>query len=168
MWATLAGESAPRVLTLMLSQASVRNSTLWADDPQQQLFYLAQKRWARKYAPGTILGLYSADEIESETDLETGEIRTPPPIAAPAKPAQPAWPDDAFAARLPKWKDAIAAGKTPDDIIAFARSKGSLTEAQEAQIRSLKPAEPEPPAQAAPAEVDPFIADYDAAERGGA
>lgn len=168
VWATLAGESAPRVLTLMLSQASVRNSTLWADDPQQQLFYLAQKRWARKYAPGTILGLYSADEIESETDLETGEIRTQPPLPPIAKPSQSAWPDDAFAARLPKWKEAITAGKTADDIIAFARSKGTLTEAQEAKIRALKPADSEPPSQPAPAEVDPFIADYDAAERGGA
>lgn len=160
VWATLSGESAPRVLTLMLSQASVRNSTLWADDPQQQLFYLAQKKWARKYTPGTILGLYSADELEP-IDSEAGEVR-PPPKLAPAPPALPAWPDEAFDKRLPKWAEAIADGKTVDDIFAFASSKGTLSAEQEAKIRALKPAEPEPPA--AP-EVDPFVSDYEAAER---
>lgn len=87
VWATLAGEANPRVLSLLLSQASVRNSTLWADDPQQQLFYLAQKRWARKYAPGVILGLYSADELPGadDVDLDTGEIAAPPPKPGPQR-----------------------------------------------------------------------------------
>jgi hypothetical protein len=63
-WATLKGETEPRVLDLLLAQARTRNSTLWADDPRQQLAYLAQKRWARLYAPGVILGVYTADELE--------------------------------------------------------------------------------------------------------
>ncbi|HAF5791829.1 TPA: recombinase RecT, partial [Salmonella enterica] len=45
-WATLKGETEPRELVLLLSQAQVRNSTLWASDPRQQLAYLAVKRWA--------------------------------------------------------------------------------------------------------------------------
>ncbi len=81
--ATLVGESQPRVLTLQMSQASVRNSTLWADDPQQQLFYLAQKRWARKYTPGVILGLYSPDELEQDEDKAPHEHQAP---AAPRGP----------------------------------------------------------------------------------
>jgi len=64
VWATLRGESEPRVLDLLLTQANTRNSTLWADDPRQQLAYLAQKRWARLYAPGVILGVYTIDEAE--------------------------------------------------------------------------------------------------------
>ena len=64
VWATLKGESEPRELNLLLAQASVRNSTLWAGDPRQQLAYLAQKRWARLYAPGVILGVYTSDELE--------------------------------------------------------------------------------------------------------
>lgn len=63
---TLAGETEPRPLELLLSQAQVRNSTLWASDPKQQLAYLAVKRWARLYCPEAILGVYSADELESE------------------------------------------------------------------------------------------------------
>ena len=62
--AIIIGESKPRDLSLLLSQATVRNSTLWASDPKQQLAYLAVKRWARLYAPGCILGVYTPDELE--------------------------------------------------------------------------------------------------------
>jgi hypothetical protein len=64
--ATLKGEAAPRVLDLLLVQASVRNSPLWATDPKQQLAYLAVKRWTRLYAPDVILGVYSPDELEQD------------------------------------------------------------------------------------------------------
>ncbi|MDU1923962.1 recombinase RecT, partial [Enterobacter sp.] len=52
----------------MLSQAQVRNSTLWATDPRQQLAYLAVKRWARLYCPDVILGVYTADEIDEREE----------------------------------------------------------------------------------------------------
>ncbi|EIN5302024.1 recombinase RecT [Salmonella enterica] len=68
VFATLKGESEPRELILMLSQAQVRNSTLWASDPRQQLAYLAVKRWARLYCPDVILGVYTADEIEEREE----------------------------------------------------------------------------------------------------
>ncbi|MCS3430067.1 RecT family recombinase [Klebsiella sp. BIGb0407] len=67
-WATFNGESEPRVLELHLSQAQVRNSTLWASDPRQQLAYLAVKRWARLYCPDVILGVYTADEIDEREE----------------------------------------------------------------------------------------------------
>ncbi|EDU0819102.1 recombinase RecT [Salmonella enterica subsp. diarizonae serovar 61:l,[v],[z13]:1,5,[7]] len=67
-YATLKGESEPRELILMLSQAQVRNSTLWASDPRQQLAYLAVKRWARLYCPDVILGVYTQDELEERQE----------------------------------------------------------------------------------------------------
>lgn len=73
VWATLRGETKPRVLDLQLAQARTRNSTLWADDPRQQLAYLAQKRWARLYAPDVILGVYTPDEIQYR-DADAGII----------------------------------------------------------------------------------------------
>lgn len=69
--ATKKGENEPRVLELLLAQARVRNSTMWADDPKQQLAYLVQKKWARLYAPGIIMGAYSDDEI---MDMEPKDI----------------------------------------------------------------------------------------------
>jgi len=66
VWATLKGEDEPRVLELLLAQARTRNSTLWADDPKQQLAYLATKRWSRLYCPDVIMGVYTPDELEEE------------------------------------------------------------------------------------------------------
>lgn len=76
--ATLKGEDQPRELDLLLAQARTRNSTLWADDPRQQLAYLAVKRWARLFCPDVILGVYTPDELddrreEREVTLPQGE-----------------------------------------------------------------------------------------------
>lgn len=66
--ARLKGEDHPRELDLLLAQARTRNSTLWADDPRQQLAYLAVKRWARLYCPDVILGVYTPDELDDRTE----------------------------------------------------------------------------------------------------
>ncbi|MEB7647259.1 RecT family recombinase [Enterobacter hormaechei subsp. xiangfangensis] len=66
--ATLKGEDQPRELDLLLAQARTRNSTLWADDPRQQLAYLAVKRWARLFCPDVILGVYSPDELDDRRE----------------------------------------------------------------------------------------------------
>ncbi len=65
-WATLKGEDKPRVIELFMAQCPVRNSTNWANDPQQQLVYMAQKKWARRFCPEVILGVYSADEMPTK------------------------------------------------------------------------------------------------------
>lgn len=81
VWMTMRGESEPRVLELLLTQATVRNSTLWAGDPKQQLAYLAIKRWARLYCPDVLLGVYSADELETPEAPEAVAAPTPDPTA---------------------------------------------------------------------------------------
>ncbi|EMO3782312.1 recombinase RecT [Klebsiella oxytoca] len=77
VWATLKGESEPRVLDLLLTQAQVRNSTLWGSDPKQQLAYLGVKRWARLYCPDVILGVYTPDELQETAPRVERDI-TPP------------------------------------------------------------------------------------------
>lgn len=75
VWATLKGETTPRELSLLMSQAITRNSTLWAEDPRQQLAYLASKRWARLYCPDVLLGVYTPDELETIVEREVeGEV----------------------------------------------------------------------------------------------
>ena len=161
VWGTLAGEREPRLLELLLSQAQVRNSTLWADDPKQQLFYLAQKRWARKYAPGVILGLYSPDELESthalfDADPDTGET-TPP-----EKPKLPPYSAEAFEKNLPAWARLVESGKkTAADLLSMLSTKAAFSDEQRAAILALKPKAPDAP----PAE-DQFVAEYSAAEEG--
>jgi len=77
--ALLRGETIPRELDLLLSQAQVRNSTLWASDPKQQLAYLAVKRWARLYAPAVVMGVYSSDELEAPIDVANERVVNPQP-----------------------------------------------------------------------------------------
>ena len=91
VWCTLRGEIEPRVLDLLLVQASVRNSPLWATDPKQQLAYLAVKRWTRLYAPDVILGVYTPDELE-EVNREMRDITPTGEQAAAAAPAPEAAP----------------------------------------------------------------------------
>lgn len=62
---TLIGEQEPREITVMMSQAYPRFSTQWATDPIQQITYLAVRKWARRYAPDVILGVYDLEEAVS-------------------------------------------------------------------------------------------------------
>ncbi|MGF6444355.1 RecT family recombinase [Paraburkholderia youngii] len=64
--ATLRGESEPREVTVMMSQAYPRFSTQWATDPQQQIGYLAIRKWARRFTPDVLLGVYTQDELSAE------------------------------------------------------------------------------------------------------
>jgi hypothetical protein len=140
-WATLKGETEPRVLDLLLAQARTRNSTLWADDPRQQLAYLAQKRWARLYAPGVILGVYTADELDQPFEREinpTGNAPTAKTTTAPI------YSQEDFDKNLPAWKRLIADGKkTPEQIIAMVNTKATLTDEQKTIIKNTSSASAE-------------------------
>ncbi|WP_286978244.1 RecT family recombinase [Pseudomonas sp.] len=138
VWATFRGEDEPRVLELLLAQARTRNSTLWADDPRQQLAYLATKRWSRLYCPDVILGVYSPDELEDVgqpmRDVTPPRDNTPEPL--------PAYPDAKLTENLPKWRAAIESGRTtPEKVIGTVTSKYTLTDQQTEIINQLKPLE---------------------------
>lgn len=62
------------------------------------------------------------------------------PPAQPEQPAAPAvWPDDAFDKQLPKFKAALDKGRSVDDVIAWAETKGKLSEQQKQRIRDDAP-----------------------------
>jgi hypothetical protein len=134
--ATLRGEQRPRVLELLLVQASVRNSPLWATDPKQQLAYLAVKRWSRLYSPDVILGVYSNDELEefSPVMVDITPAAQPAPAAAAALPD---CSDEQFAKNSAAWRDLIVSKKkTPATLIAMLSTRGVLTEEQKLTIDS--------------------------------
>lgn len=161
VWATIKGESQPRVLELLLTQARTRNSTLWTEDPKQQLAYLAQKRWARLHAPDVILGVYTPDELGEPTEKFMGhaeEVASPPP--PPVPPAS--YPDADFTKNLPAWAKAIAAGKkSMADVIATVAAKAPLTEMQktalQAEVEKMRPQDVEPKTTRAPAQDAPAV-----------
>lgn len=106
-WATLRGEDEPREIDLLLTQARTRNSTLWADDPRQQLAYLATKRWSRLYCPDVILGVYTRDELEEVPEKDVTPRR--PKSAADYRSSAPAQPiDEALRQKCIKTLEAAA------------------------------------------------------------
>lgn len=170
--ATIKGESEPRVLKLLMTQARTRNSTLWTEDPKQQLAYLAQKRWARLYAPDVILGVYSTDEIEAPTEIHMGdaEVVTAPPPPAPATGRQELPPYDPakFEHNLNKtWKKRIADGGNPADLLAMLQTRNTLTPEQIKTIRDLAVTDVQPTGEvAAPAPAVAPAAEPDAGDNG--
>lgn len=100
IWATLAGEKEPRYLEVLMTQALVRNSTLWASNPQQQIFYLAEKLWARKYAPEALLGVHTVDDLQE---------MAPPRDMGPADVVPPQVPTALLAAAEGAAKKGVAA-----------------------------------------------------------
>jgi hypothetical protein len=136
VWATFRGEEEPRVLELLLAQARTRNSTLWADDPRQQLAYLATKRWSRLYCPDVILGVYSPDELEDSTPLIRDVTQQPSSKKEPE--TKEALADDKFEEKLPIWQAGVDQKKTtPEDLITFLQSKYTLSDAQIDRINRM-------------------------------
>lgn len=100
-----------------------------------------------------VFGQDLEDLPEELREAFTGRARPPGGDGQGQQQQAPAvWPADLFDKQLPRWTKAVAEGlKTPDDIIAWAVSKGPLTPEQEATIRALRKAGAETVEDATPA-----------------
>jgi len=139
VWATMKGEDQPRKLTLMMTQARTRNSPLWADDPKQQLAYLATKRWSRLYCPDVILGVYTPDEFES---FDTEKVINPENPSEPKDQNSSGlqyYPNEAFEKNFSKWQTAVESGQSTHEAwIATLENKFPLSDAQKQRIYEVK------------------------------
>ncbi len=135
----------------------------WVQHPKRMRQMRARAFALRDVFPDVLRGMPMAEEVmDTPTERHMGPVDEVKPPAAP--PAPPTWPDEAFAAQMPRWTKAVTAGlKTAADIEALATSKGALTAEQLAAVRALKPADPGPTATADP-ETGEFVADMEAAE----
>ena len=107
----------------------------WKSHPKRMLRHKAMIQCAR-LAFGFV-GIYEQDEAERIVESKTtdGEYT----VVQKSAPARTEYPAKDFDANFPKWRDAIHAGKrTPAEIIAMVESKGSLTKAQQDQIKACK------------------------------
>lgn len=132
----------------------------WSTNPERQMAWRAFWFAARDAAADLLKGLGGAEELRDvePKDMGSAEVVSTRPAQPAAPAALPEYPHDAFAQNLPKWADAIKAGKlTPEDAIKRASTKGVLTEAQKEEIRAAgKPNQP-----ADPEIIDPPAADDD-------
>lgn len=186
VWATMKGEDMPRVLELLLVQCRTRNSPLWADDPRQQIAYLAVKRWTRLYCPDVLLGVYTPDELEEAPPIKDMGAAEVVGVQSNQQPAE--LPEAQKAAD--KGRDAFAAwwkGATRETRNSLRNHMSDLerrvAEADAKRTVAAAAATPAPAAASAPAEAgapapapapaagqvdDTWVASMEAAEKGGA
>lgn len=121
----------------------------WQSHPKRFLRHKALIQGARlAFGFG---GIFDQDEAERIVEAKTGE----PKFMGNVEVVLPTWPEDAFRKRIPNWQTALTNGKSHEDILAFARTKGTLSAEQEAEIRALKPAAAPAAESAAAAEATP-------------
>jgi len=137
------GEAVPREIKVMMTQAYPRFSTQWATDPQQQITYLAVRKWARRYTPDVILGVYTNDELEPADAYQMrdmGPAETAGSQSAEEMRAElPPYPDQSITENKAKWQEAIDSGRLkPDQLIANIQSKYVLSEQQLRTIQNME------------------------------
>lgn len=121
------------VWTEWLSAAHVttKNSPLWKTNPKQQLGYLQVKNWGRLYAPGSILGVYSDDELEDvppERDITPeGETIKPATAKEALKAAATGKESRKPVVTLGQVTNAIASANTLDELRKVRDLANSLT-----------------------------------------
>lgn len=143
-------------------EKSIAPNAMWTKRPYGQLAKCAEAQALRKAFP-EIGSQASAEEMEGKAIDDAGPTPVVERVPEPPPPP-PVWPAAAFDAQLPRWTKAVGAGmKTAEEILALALSKGTLTPEQRQRIEALQPPAPEPEHEPA-ADVDPFVADMDAAE----
>lgn len=171
-----------REMKVLMTQARVRNSTLWADDPKMQLAYLAGKKWARLNCPEVILGMYSPDELAAEPrepqDMGAAEVvepLKPQPMTADELAAWKAEAEKgtgasrAWFAAYPGPRRRLVSDATKAEVwaIAEAADRRRTVDAQQQAGAAQQPTGAPTPPQVN----DPFVDDMNAAEataRGGA
>lgn len=100
-------------------QVKTKNSPLWATNPKQQLGYLQVKNWARAFAPGAILGVYTPDELDDfvppadEATPRRGPQRKSGQGATDAPPPPAPAPKGAAAAADPETGEVSAPAQAP-------------------------------------------------------
>lgn len=99
----------------------------WKSHPRRMLRHKAMIQCAR-LAFGFV-GVYDPDEADRIVEAQPNVIEH--------RPRMTAYTDEAFDASLTKWRTVIECGKkTPDEIIALAETKGTLTDEQRAEIKA--------------------------------
>lgn len=124
----------PTRVTEWMAECKRANMGPWQSHPRRMLRHKAMIQCAR-LAFGFV-GIYEPDEAERIVESQ---------VAVPVGRAElNTYPDDDFAANLPKWQAVIESGrKTADEIIAMVSTKGTLSESQKAAIYDCAPVEPD-------------------------
>ena len=145
-------ESAPVTMEMSVNEGWYgKNGSKWRSMPDLMMRYRSAAFFGRIYAPELLMGLPTAEEVhdvftvEPDGTVTEGGKQSVPRATGSIDPGTgevhmvnlPMLPEDEFADQLPKWRKAIAAGKTTaDSVIAKASTKNALTADQMDAIRA--------------------------------
>lgn len=73
--------------TPKMKDIKIKNSPLWTNDPDQQLWYFGVRSWGRKWVPEVVYGLYTKEELQADKTL--GYEETAPGLHARLKGSAP-------------------------------------------------------------------------------
>lgn len=111
-------------------------NAMWLKRPFAQLGKCAEAQALRKAFPDTTGSQPTAEEMEGRDDAGPRHMGAADVVEPAAKAEPTTWPDDAFERQLPKFIKAITDGKPVADVIAWAETKGKLTDAQRSKIKA--------------------------------
>jgi len=118
-------------------KAGLTGKDNWRNYPRAMLRARCIAEGIRAVYPAAIGGMMVSEEAQDApardmgaADVVSSERAEPRVVEAP-----PAYPEDAFAANLPKWHALIDKGRSAEEIITTVEAKGTLTEDQKALIR---------------------------------
>jgi hypothetical protein len=70
VWATLTdGTGVVEYTSPEFKTINPKNSPLWKNDPDQQLFYFSVRAFARRHFPDVMIGIYTVDEMQDATPM---------------------------------------------------------------------------------------------------
>lgn len=70
---TFIGETEPQIYrSPKFKDINPKNSPLWKNDADQQLWYFSSRAWCRRFAPDVLLGAYTKDELLDSIGGPTG------------------------------------------------------------------------------------------------
>lgn len=112
-----------------------RGTGPWVSHPRRMLRHKAMIQGARlAFGYG---GIYDQDEAERIVEASPVKHMGNADVVQPEQPKElPAWPADRWAAGLDKWAAGIAQGKPIADVLAWLKSKASVTPEQERELHA--------------------------------
>ena len=123
-------------------KAGLTNKDNWKNYPRAMLRARVIAEAVRAVYPAAIGGMLIAEEAADMNERDMGAAERVP-STTPARPELQPYADDAIAANLPKWVEVVESGKkTADGLIAFLKTKNTITAEQEQRIKDgLTPTE---------------------------
>jgi hypothetical protein len=132
------------ITTPPVGEIKVKNSPLWASDPDQQLAYYGSRAWARRHTPDVLMGVYDVEEFDTSNHYINVTPQKSEDPAAKLSASIERSSQERAEAEAAKAKEPAPADPEPQDA-EFEEAKPAATEAEVVEaMREELEREPEP------------------------